>query len=129
MPEMNQRKFGKELTEHKKKGVMDDELIQDLGGAENINFLKMLKEQKNLVEEQESEIEKFSKEINFQKLQNEQIQQNIDFYYMVVIALFLMQVFVYGLEYQQTPWKSNIIEMVRQVLKFIKNVQQNDESL
>ena len=47
---MNQRKFGKELAELNKKVVQDDELIQDLGGAHNINFSKMLKEQKNLVE-------------------------------------------------------------------------------
>ena len=69
LPEMNQRKFenskvrkfDKELTKLKKKSEfseLDDELIQDLqnfqnlqnlGGAHNIDFSKMLKEQKDLV--------------------------------------------------------------------------------
>ena len=97
---MNHRKFEKQLTELKKKSELEDELIQDLGGAHNINFSKMLKEQKDLVENQDTEIEKVCREIANQKVQNMQIQKNADFYYMVLVALFLMQMFIYGLEYK-----------------------------
>ena len=100
LPEMNQRKFDKELTKLTKKSELDDELIQDLGGAHNIDFSKMLKEQKDLVDNQDSEIEKFNREIAFQKVKNMQIKKNIDFNYVILIALFFLQMFIYALEYK-----------------------------
>ena len=112
MPEMNQRKFSEDLTKLKKKSEENDTLIEDLGGVHNVDFSKMLKEQNDIVNSQNSQIEKFSRDIAFQKVKNEQIKNNVDFYYVILIVMFLLQIFIYALEYKQVNWKTKVIEYV-----------------